>query len=40
MSFSASLLNGDFLQASSEHKFIRLVSDGKINENQFNTWLA
>jgi len=40
VSFSASLLNDDFRKASSDHKFIRLVSNGEITEEQFNIWLS
>ena len=39
-SFSASLSKDKLLEASSDHKFIQMVSNGQITQQQFNTWLA
>uniref|UniRef100_A0A914QQS4 Thiaminase-2/PQQC domain-containing protein n=1 Tax=Panagrolaimus davidi TaxID=227884 RepID=A0A914QQS4_9BILA len=39
-SFIDPFSNGKLLQASSEHKFIKMVSNGEISEEQFNTWLS
>uniref|UniRef100_A0A914YYA6 Thiaminase-2/PQQC domain-containing protein n=1 Tax=Panagrolaimus superbus TaxID=310955 RepID=A0A914YYA6_9BILA len=40
LSIIASLPEEKLGQASSEHKFIQMISSGEITDEQFNTWLS